>query len=289
MSAAAVDQHITCEVDGAFLIVTLNRPEKLNAYTGQMGAEITQAFERADKDDSIRAVIVTGAGRAFCAGADVSGGATSFDTSGRHGAGVFAAPKAGGSRFVEAIFNCRKPSIAAINGAAVGVGITMTLPMDIRIAAKGAKIGFIFARRGLVPEAGSAWFLPKLVGLPQSLRWCLSGRVFEADEALRGGLVSEVAEPEKLLARAKEIAREMTAETSAVAVALTRQMLWRFAGAPNPFELLAIDKPMSIERGAHADVREGVQAFLEKRAPAFPGKVSEDMPSQYPWWYAEKK
>ena len=171
MSAAAVDQHITCEVDGAFLIVTLNRPEKLNAYTGQMGAEITQAFERADKDDSIRAVIVTGAGRAFCAGADVSGGATSFDTSGRHGAGVFAAPKAGGSRFVEAIFNCRKPSIAAINGAAVGVGITMTLPMDIRIAAKGAKIGFIFARRGLVPEAGSAWFLPKLVGLPQSLRW----------------------------------------------------------------------------------------------------------------------
>jgi enoyl-CoA hydratase/carnithine racemase len=288
MSAAAVDQHITCEVDGAFLIVTLNRPDKLNAYTGQMGAEITQAFERADKDDNIRAVIVTGAGRAFCAGADVSGGATSFDTSGRHGAGVFAAPKAGGSRFVEAIFNCRKPSIAAINGAAVGVGITMTLPMDIRIAAKGAKIGFIFARRGLVPEAGSAWFLPKLVGLSQSLRWCLSGRVFEADEALRGGLVSEVVEPVKLLERAKEIAREMTAETSAVSVALTRQMLWRFAGAPDPFELLAIDKPMSMERGAHADVREGVQAFLEKRAPAFPGKVSEDMPSQYPWWDERK-
>jgi enoyl-CoA hydratase/carnithine racemase len=289
MSAAAVDQHITCEVDGSFLVVTLNRPDKLNAYTGQMGAEITQAFERADKDDNIRAVIVTGAGRAFCAGADVSGGATSFDTSGQHGAGVFAAPKAGGSRFVEAIFRCRKPSIAAINGAAVGVGITMTLPMDIRIASKGAKIGFIFARRGLVPEAGSAWFLPKLVGLSQSLRWCLSGRVFEADEALRGGLVSEVVAPETLLERAKEIAREMTAETSAVAVALTRQMLWRFAGAPDPFDLLTIDKPMSIERGAHADVREGVQAFLEKRAPAFPGKVSEDMPSQYPWWDEERK
>jgi enoyl-CoA hydratase/carnithine racemase len=283
-----MNEHITCEVDGAFLIVTLNRPDKLNAYTGQMGAEITQAFERADEDDNIRAVIVTGAGRAFCAGADVSGGATSFDTSGQHGAGVFAAPKAGGSRFVEAIFNCRKPSIAAINGAAVGVGITMTLPMDIRIAAKGAKIGFIFARRGLVPEAGSAWFLPKLVGLSQSLRWCLSGRVFEADEALHGGLVSEVVEPGKLLERAKEIAREMTAETSAVSVALTRQMLWRFAGSPDPFELLAIDKPMSIERGAHADVREGVQAFLEKRAPAFPGKVSEDMPSQYPWWDERK-
>jgi enoyl-CoA hydratase/carnithine racemase len=282
-------EHITCATDGAILIVTLNRPDKLNAYTGQMGAELTEAFTRADTDDNIRAVIVTGAGRAFCAGADVSGGASSFDTSGAHGAGVFAAPKSGGSRFVEAIFNCRKPSIAAINGAAVGVGITMTLPMDVRIAAKGAKIGFIFARRGLVPEAGSAWFLPKLVGLPQALRWSLSGRVFDADEALRGGLVSEVVAPDALLARAKEIAREMTEETSPVAVALTRQLLWRFAGAPAPFDLLAIDKPMSIERGAHADVREGVQAFLEKRAPAFPGKVSEDMPSQYPWWDAEKK
>ncbi len=280
-------EHISCETDGALLIVTLNRPDKLNAYTGQMGAELTEAFARADTDDSIRAVIVTGAGRAFCAGADVSGGAASFDTSGQHGAGVFAAPKSGGSRFVEAIFNCRKPSIAAINGAAVGVGITMTLPMDVRIAAKGAKIGFIFARRGLVPEAGSAWFLPKLVGLPQALRWSLSGRVFDADEAMRGGLVSEVVAPEALLVRAKEIAREMTEETSPVAVALTRQLLWRFAGEPGPFDLLAIDKPMSIERGAHADVREGVQAFLDKRKPAFPGKVSTDMPSQYPWW--EKK
>jgi enoyl-CoA hydratase/carnithine racemase len=277
-------EHITCETDGALLLVTLNRPDKLNAYTGQMGAELTEAFVRADSDDSIRAVIVTGAGRAFCAGADVSGGATSFDTSGQHGAGVFAAPKSGGSRFVEAIFNCRKPSIAAINGGAVGVGITMTLPMDIRIAANGAKIGFIFARRGLVPEAGSAWFLPKLVGLPQALRWSLSGRVFEADEALRGGLVSEVVEPASLLTRAKEIAREMTEETSPVAVALTRQLLWRFAGAPDPFGLLAIDKPMSIERGAHADVREGVHAFLDKRKPSFPGRVSADMPSQYPWW-----
>jgi enoyl-CoA hydratase/carnithine racemase len=163
----------------------------------------------------------------------------------------------------------------------------MTLPMDIRIAAEGAKIGFIFARRGLVPEAGSAWFLPKLVGLPQALRWCLSGRIFDANEALQGGLVSEVIEPTKLLDRAKEIAHEMTSETSAVSIALTRQMLWRFAGAPDPFELLAMDKPMSVERGGHADVREGVQAFIEKRSPAFPGKVSEDMPSQYPWWPAK--
>jgi enoyl-CoA hydratase/carnithine racemase len=282
-------EQIACERDGALMIVTLNRPDKLNAYTGQMGAEITDAFERADRDDDIRAIIVTGAGRAFCAGADVSGGAKSFDTSGSHGAGVFASSGTRSGRFVEAIFNCRKPSIAAINGPAVGVGITMTLPMDVRIAAKGAKIGFIFARRGLVPEAGSAWFLPKLVGLPQALRWCLSGRVFEADEAHKGGLVSEVVEPTELLNRAKEIAREMTAETSAVSIALTRQMLWRFAGAPGPFELLDIDKPMSVERGGHPDVREGVQAFIEKRPPAFPGKVSKDMPSQYPWWNSPQK
>src|SRR6188768_271073 len=277
-------KHIDCDLDGPIMTVTLNRPDKLNAYTGQMGAEIAHAFERADGDDNVRAIIVTGAGRGFCAGADVSGGASSFDTSGSHGAGVFASSGARSGRFIEAIFNCRKPSIAAINGPAVGVGITMTLPMDIRIAAKGAKIGFIFARRGLVPEAGSAWFLPKLVGLPQSLRWCLSGRTFDADEALQGGLVSEVVEPTELLNRAKEIAHEMTTETSAVSIALTRQMLWRFAGAPDPFELLDIDKPMSVERGGHADVREGVQAFIEKRSPAFPGKVSQDMPSQYPWW-----
>ena len=198
--------------------------------------------------------------------------------------------KSGGSRFVEAIFNCRKPSIAAINGAAVGVGITMTLPMDVRIAAKGAKIGFIFARRGLVPEAGSAWFLPKLVGLPQALRWSLSGRVFEADEALRGGLVSEVVEPDALLAAGKgDRARDDGGDfagrgraDAAAAVALCRRDRVRSICS-------RIDKPMSIERGAHADVREGVQAFLDKRKPAFPGKVSADMPSQYPWWDGEKK
>lgn len=282
-------EQIACEMDGSFMILTLNRPDKLNAYTGTMGSEIEDAFRRADAADAVRAIIVTGAGRAFCAGADVSGGARSFDTSGKHGAGVFGnrggeggAPRRRG--FVDAIFSCRKPSIAAINGGAVGVGITLTLPMDVRIAARGAKIGFIFARRGLVPEAGSAWFLPKLVGLPQALRWSLSGRTFDADEAQRGGLVAEVTEPADLLARAKEIAHELTDETSPVAVALTRQMLWRFAGAPDPFDLLQMDAPMSIERGAHGDVREGVQAFLEKRKPAFPGKVSADMPSQYPWW-----
>ena len=280
--------QITCEIDGTIMVITLNRPDKLNAYTGAMGSEIEAAFRRADADDDVRAVIVTGSGRAFCAGADVSGGATSFDTSGKHGAGVFANRAAGSSRsgsgFVDAIFRCRKPSIAAINGPAVGIGITMTLPMDVRIAASGAKIGFIFARRGLVPEAGSAWFLPKLVGLPQALRWAISGKIFGAEEALSGGLVSEVIEPVDLMARAREIALELTAETSAVSVALTRQMLWRFAGAPDPFGLLAIDGAISRERGSHADVREGVASFLEKRPPAFPGTVSSDMPSQYPWW-----
>ena len=281
-------QQITCEIENAIMVITLNRPDKLNAYTSTMGAELEDAFVRADADDAVRAVIVTGAGRAFCAGADVSGGAASFDTSGAHGASVFGGEanvaQSRGRGFVGAIFSCRKPSIAAINGPAVGVGLTMTLPMDVRIAATGAKLGFIFARRGLVPEAGSAWFLPKLVGLAQALRWCLSGRVFEANEALAGGLVAEVTEPADLLARAKAIAHEFTAETSPVAIALTRQMLWRFAGAEAPFDLLAIDRPMSIERGGHADVKEGVQSFLEKRTPKFPGKVSKDMPSQYPWW-----
>jgi enoyl-CoA hydratase/carnithine racemase len=280
---------ISCQIDRTILVITLNRPDKLNAYTGAMGSEIEDAFRRADIDDNVRAIIVTGAGRAFCAGADVSGGAASFDTSGAHGAGVFGnRPSNGAPRpgcgFVDAIFRCRKPSIAAINGPAVGIGITMTLPMDVRIAANGAKIGFIFARRGLVPEAGSAWFLPKLVGLPQALRWAISGRTFSTDEALSGGLISETIEPEQLLTRAKEIALELTSETSAVSVALTRQMLWRFAGAPDPFGLLAIDGQISRERGGHADVREGVASFLEKRSPAFPGKVSSDMPSQYPWW-----
>lgn len=285
--------QILCEQDGPVMVITLNRPDKLNAFTGIMGAEMADAFARADADDSVRAVVVTGSGRAFCAGADVSAGAKSFDTADPHGAVNFgqrlagadkSKGKASGVGFVHAIFNCRKPSIAAINGGCVGVGATMTLPMDVRICSSNAKIGFIFARRGLVPEAGSAWFLPQIVGLPQALRWSITGNTFGAAEALRGGLVEEVTAPEDLLARAKAIAIEMTAESSPVSVALTRQMLWRYATQPDPSHLLSIDGPMSMERGAHADVREGVQAFLDKRKPEFPGKVSQDMPSQYPWW-----
>lgn len=282
---AADHQDIEVRVEDGIMIVTLNRPDKLNAYTTRMGHELAAAFRAADADDAVRAVVVTGAGRGFCAGADVSGGTGAFDTTGGGSAMFDTDPEARpGGGFIEAIFTCRKPSIAAINGAAVGVGITLTLPMDVRIAAEGAKIGFIFARRGLVPEAGSAWFLPRIVGLPQALRWSLSGRVFDAAEALRGGLVSETATPETLLARALEIAHEMTDASAPVSVALTRQMLWRFAGEPSPAGALAVDRPISMERGAHPDVQEGVASFLEKRAPAFPGKVSEDMPSQYPWW-----
>jgi enoyl-CoA hydratase/carnithine racemase len=276
------------QTDGSILTVTLNRPEKLNAYTAVMGAELEDAFRRADEDDAVRVVIVTGAGRGFCAGADISAGAGAFDTA-AEGSVAFAAPnrpRGSGAGFIGAIFNCRKPSIAAVNGAAVGVGATLTLPMDIRIAAEGARFGFVFARRGLVPEAGSAWFLPKLVGLPQALRWCLSGGLIPAAEAQAGGLVNEVAPPETLLDRARAIAREIADNTAPVSVALTRQMLWRFSGQPDPFGLLKLDGALSMQLGAGPDVREGVSAFLEKRPPAFPGKVSADMPAQYPWWDA---
>jgi enoyl-CoA hydratase/carnithine racemase len=276
---------ILYKVEGPILTITLNRPDKLNAYTAVMGRELTDAFRRADADDAIRVVIVTGAGRGFCAGADISAGANSFDAaSGNSASFGTQAPNArrSGSSFVDAIFHCRKPSIAAFNGAAVGVGLTLTLPMDIRIAAEDARFGFVFARRGLVPEAASAWFLPRLVGLSQALRWCLSGRLFHAEEALAGGLISEIVPPASLLDRAKEIAREIAEETAPVSVALTRQLLWRYAGAPDYSEVLKIDGPLAMELGAGGDVKEGVAAFLEKRKPRFPGRVSKDMP-RVPW------
>ena len=278
-----VVQHL----DAGILTLTLSRPDKLNAYTAQMGRELAAAFRLADEDDAVRVVIVTGAGKGFCAGADISGGADSFaDVDKVFGrAGQAEAPgqrREGG--FVEAIFECRKPSIAAINGAAVGVGLTMTLPMDIRLCAEGAKFGFVFARRGLVPEAGSSWFLPRIVGLPQALRWCLSGRVFVAAEALRGGLVEQVVPADQLLAKAREIAQEIVKHTAPVGIALTRQMLWRFTAEPTPYRTLSLDGPMAKQLGGGPDVREGVAAFLDKRAPRFPGQVSTDMPPHYPWW-----
>lgn len=280
--------EILYERDGPIAVVTLNRPDKLNAYTSVMGEELADAFWTADADDSVRAIIVTGAGRGFCAGADISAGAGSFDAKSGN-TKAFGSAKVGGDvrksgGFVGAIFNCRKPSIVAFNGAAVGVGATLSLPMDIKIASSAAKFGFIFSRRGLVPEAGSAWFLPRLVGMSQALRWCITGRIFDAEEALRGGLVSEVVAPDQLLARAKEIAFEIAENTAPVSVAMTRQMLWRFGGQDLPDDLLKVDGAWAMQLGAGPDVAEGVSAFLEKRKPAFPGKASSDMPNGYPWW-----
>jgi enoyl-CoA hydratase/carnithine racemase len=282
-------ETIRYEVDGPVLTLTLNRPDKLNAFTAQMGVELAQALQRSDADDQVRAVILTGEGRGFCAGADISAGADSFDTSeGGAGAKNFGggrtADRGEGASFIHALFNSKKATIAAFNGPAVGVGITLALPTDIKIASTAARFGFVFARRGLVPEAASAWFLPQLVGLSQAMRWCLSGRVFGADEALAGGLVSEVVEPDTLLARAREIALEIADNCAPVSIALTRQLLWRFASADHPWDLLKVDGPFAMRLGAGGDVREGVSAFLEKRPPSFPGKVTTDMPAGYPWW-----
>src|ERR1700742_4152992 len=229
-------EHITYEVADAIATITLNRPDKLNAYTATMGAELEDAFLAANDDDDVRVIIVTGAGRGFCAGADISGGAGSFDTKAGD-AKMFAGAKprrSSGGGFIQAIYDCRKPSIAAFNGAAVGVGITLALPMDIKIASTEARFGFVFARRGLVPEAGSGWFLPRLVGLSQALRWCMSGRVFGADEALKGGLVAEVTAPDQLLTRTRELATEIAENTAPVSMAITRHMLWQYSGQPSP-------------------------------------------------------
>lgn len=281
-------QAIRYEVAGPVLTVTLNRPEKLNAYTAGMGAELADAIARASADDAVRAIILTGEGRGFCAGADISAGAGSFDTTaggaGARNFGDGSGESRGGASFIHAMFNSTKPIIAAFNGPAVGVGVTLALPTDIKIASNRARFGFVFARRGLAPEAASAWFLPQLVGLPRALRWCLEGRMIEADEALAAGLISEIVEPQDLLGRARQIAMDIAANTAPVSIALTRQLLWRFASADQPFDLLKIDGPFVQTMGSSPDVKEGVSAFLEKRPPAFPGKVSTDMPVGYPWW-----
>jgi enoyl-CoA hydratase/carnithine racemase len=275
-------EHILYDVQDRIATITLNRPDKLNAYTATMGAELEDAFLAANEDDDVRVIIVTGAGRGFCAGADISGGAGAFDTkSGNTAMFQGSKPRRSGGGFVQTIYDSKKPSIAAFNGAAVGVGITLALPMDIKIASTEARFGFVFARRGLVPEAGSGWFLPRLVGLSQALRWCLTGRVFGADEALAGGLVTEVVPADQLISRARELATEMAENTAPVSAAITRHMLWQYAGQPTPFPVMAIDGALSVELGAGPDVREGVSAFLEKRKPNFPGKVSAGMPSSF--------
>jgi len=275
---------LTVSSDGGAMTIMLDRPEKLNAYTDVMGRALARAVRAASTDDTVRAIIITGAGRAFCAGADVSAGVDSFDMDG-DGAGNFGGdPHGTEDSFIHALFESKKPIIAAINGPAVGVGITLTLPCDVRIAAAGARFGFVFARRGLVPEAGSAWFLPRLVGVSQALRWCLSGRIFDAEEALRGGLISEIVVPGELLERAHAIAAEFSESTAPVAIAMTRAMLWRLGSAASPADALAVDARFNMALGAGPDVKEGVAAFLEKRPADFPGKASADLPNGFPWW-----
>ena len=276
-------------VDDGIATVTLNRPDRMNAFTPRMRDELIAAFDETDADDAVRAVIVTGAGRAFCAGADLSGGGATFDyasrgESAREEHRVGEVYRDGGGLATLRIFRSLKPVIGAINGAAVGIGVTMQLPMDIRLASTAARFGFVFARRGIVPEAASSWFLSRAVGLQTALEWCLTGRVFDAQEAKERGLVRSLHAPEDLLAAARALAREIADNAAPVSVALTRQMLWRMAGADHPMQAHRIDSRAVQARGRSADAKEGVSAFLEKRPAAFPDRVSTDMPEFFPWW-----
>jgi len=283
-------ETIKYEVKDKILTITLNRPDRLNAFTGQMMNDLISAFDSASNDDEVRVVIVTGEGRGFCAGADLGAGEATFNRDEN--------PRAkktddeedlewlrdGGGRTTLAIYDCCKPIIAAINGPAVGVGVTMTLPMDIRLASEEAKFGFVFARRGLVPEAASSWFLPRIVGISKSLEWTFSGKVFDSEEALEGGLIRSIHSKDSLMVEAKKIANEIIENTSPVSVSMTRQMLWKMLGADHPMEAHKVDSRAIYELGKGEDTKEGVNSFLEKRPPKFPSKVSKDMPDFYPWW-----
>ncbi|MEO0882005.1 MAG: crotonase/enoyl-CoA hydratase family protein [Pseudomonadota bacterium] len=284
-------ETIKLDIDDGVATLTLNRPDKMNAFTGKMMYEIISAFDITDADDDVRAVIMTGAGdRAFCAGADLSEGAKTFDYEARAESKEVGRvtpediQRDGGGRMTLRIFESLKPVIGAINGAAVGVGVTMQLPMDIRIASDTARFGFVFARRGIVPEACSSWFLPRLVGVSRALEWCYSGRVFPAQEALDGGLIRAIYPQADLMAEARKIAREIADNTAPVSITLTRHMMWRMLGAPHPMDAHIVDSAAIYERGQTEDAREGVMSFLEKREPDYPVKVSEGLPSFWPWW-----
>jgi enoyl-CoA hydratase/carnithine racemase len=278
-------EEILYAVDGPVLTITLNRPDKLNAFTFTMMNEVIDAFDHADADDDVRAVVVTGAGRGFCAGADLAAGDGTFDYRDSSGSEAkLEDARDGGGLVALRIFESTKPVIAAVNGPAVGVGVTMTLPMDIRLASDTARFGFVFARRGLVPEAASSWFLPRVVGISKAMEWVATGRVFPAEEALAGGLVRSVHPPDELLPAAYALAREIADNTAPVSVAVSRHMLWRMLGADHPMEAHKLDSRIIWERGRTADAKEGVMSFLEKRPAVFPMKVSSDMPSFFPWW-----
>jgi enoyl-CoA hydratase/carnithine racemase len=281
-------QDILYDVDDGILTITLNRPKKLNAFTGVMLNEIIDAMDRADADDEVRAIIFTGAGRGFCAGADLSRGAGTFNMAERDGEGPVDEWRDGGGRVSLRLFESKKPLIAAVNGPAVGVGVTMQLPMDIRIASSDARFGLVFTRRGVVMEACSSWFLPRIVGISQALEWVMSGRVFPADEALQGGLVSQVVAPDDLLPTARSIAREIADNTSAVSVTLCRHMMWKMLGADHPMEAHKIDSRGIRTMGQLPDAYEGVQSFLEKRPANFSMKPSTEMPEFFPWWEERK-
>jgi len=257
--------------------ITLDRPDRLNALTTPMISAFIEALDEADRDDAVRAVVVTGTGRAFCAGADLSTGAATFDY------GEADTRDAGGLLTLR-LYRCLKPVIAAVNGAAAGAGATMTLATDARFASTDARFGFVFTRRGIVPESASAWFLQRIVGLNRALDWCLTGRLVAANEALAAGLVHSLHRPEELLPAAYAYAAQIVEHTAPVSVALTRQMLWRMAGAADPMEAHRLDSLAVQSRGRSADAREGIASFLEKRRPDFPDKVSRDMPGFFPWW-----
>lgn len=273
--------------------ITLNRPDRMNAFTARMRAELIQAFDETDGDDSVRAVIVTGAGKAFCAGADLAGAGKTFDYASRSDplreetrvatsdGDVY---RDGGGLATLRIFRSLKPVIAAINGAAVGIGATLLLPMDIRLASEGARFGFVFSRRGITPEAASSWFLTRAVGMQTALEWCFTGRVFDAVEARDRGLVRSLHEPASLLEAARGLAREIADQSAPVSVALTRQMMWRLSAADDPMMAHRIDSRAIQARGRSADAKEGINAFLEKRPADFPDAVSTGMPPFYPWW-----
>lgn len=282
-------ETLKLELEDGIALLTLNRPEKLNAFNPLMNRELIAAFDLTDATDDVRAVIVTGAGRGFCAGADLAGGGSTFDFDRRDAdplgqrteQGVY---RDGGGLVSLRIYESLKPVIAAVNGAAVGVGATMQLPMDIRLASTEARFGFVFARRGITPEACSSWFLPRLVGMQTALEWCYSGRVFAAQEALDRGLVRSLHAPEDLLPAAHALAREIVDNAAPVSVALTRQLMWRMAGAEHPMMAHRADSRGIQSRGASADSKEGVESFLQKRPPAFPDKVSDGLPDIWPNW-----
>ncbi|WP_100245999.1 enoyl-CoA hydratase-related protein [Rhodococcus triatomae] len=270
---------VLLEREGDIAVLRLHRPDRLNAFTNEMCDRVIELMDECDADDTIRAVVVTGTGRAFCAGADLGGGGDTFVLDDDPETG--GAPADQGGRVALRFYRSTKPLIAAVNGPAAGVGVTMTLPADVRIASDTARFGFVFVRRGIVPEACSSWFLPRVVGIATALRWTLGGKMVSAEEALAGGLVSEIVPADRVLARAIEVAREMTAGTAPVSVALTRQLMWRMLGAESPEVAHRADSLAVYLRGTSGDAREGVESFLEKRTPEFPDRISAGLPDLF--------